>query len=37
MQSDRIPYIGFMLQGKYARETKNCEVEGESFIMSFIW
>lgn len=26
-----------MLQGKNAAETKNCDVEGDSFIMSFIW
>jgi hypothetical protein len=26
-----------MLQGKNATETKNCDVEGDNFIMSFIW
>jgi hypothetical protein len=30
------PYIGFMLQGKYARETENCDAEGDSFMTSFI-
>jgi hypothetical protein len=35
IQSDRIPYKGFMLHGKNATEETNCEAEGESLSLSF--
>jgi hypothetical protein len=37
MMAGTHPYKGLMLQGKYARETRNCDVEGDSFMTSFIW
>jgi hypothetical protein len=36
-QSDKIPYIGFTLQGKNAMETKNWAAEGLNLRSSFKW
>lgn len=35
MQSDKIPYNGFMLHGKNAIEDTNCEADGDSLRLSF--
>lgn len=35
IQSDKIPYNGFMLHGKNAIDVTNCEAEGESLSLSF--
>lgn len=37
IQSDNIPYNGFMLQGKNAIDMTNCEAEGDNLSLSFSW